>query len=210
MKPCTLETIGNNGQDGSHYETFLRFNRLHNNIFFGYGVTSSSQGNEVPDAQYIGTFTEFQNVGPDGGPNDSWQAVGSYTANATKSYGNQCDYNLYYAGAQKINYQYASMRGYTADANSIESSRGNCFASGNKDYFTITLTVDDNLSTINAPAITGAYLGKAALYNSLGYDFYTPDVNTDIRGKPRDKQNPVVGPFADLTPGTKTYSLWPR
>jgi hypothetical protein len=210
MKPGTLETIGANGQDGSHYETFLRFNRLHNNIFFGDGVTSSSQGDEVPDNQYIGTFAEFMNVGPVGGPTDSWQAVGSYTPNGTKSYGNQCDYNLYYAGAQKINYQYAAMRGYTADANSVESTGGGCFVSGTKDYFSITLTVDDNFSGINAPAITGAYLGKAALYEALGYDFYTPDVNTDILGRQRDKQKPVVGPFADLKPGTNTYSLWPR
>jgi hypothetical protein len=211
MKPGTLTSLGNGvkGDGASHYETFLRFSRLHNNIFFGTGVTSQSSINEVSAESYIGTFAEFVNVGSD--PTDSWQPVGSsYTANATKTYGNECDYNVYYSGAQKINYQYASARGYTADANSIVQPGGSYSVSGGKDYFSLTLTVDASVTTINAPAITGTYLGKAALYESLGVDFYAPDVNTDFFGKPRNAANTVVGPFADLDAGTKTYQLWPR
>ncbi|GEM_PF-5209551 len=213
MIPGTLTPICKDGTDGqSHWETVTRFNKTFNNIFYGTGVTCSANTNEPSPEDYIDTYYEFTNLG-DGYSYDLWHAVNieDYQPNATKVYGNEIDYNAYCAGATKVNYQYAAARGYVADEHSVEDG-GPCGyeVTGDRDSFTLSLTVNETVLNIDAPAMTGEFMGKAALYDYLGYDFYAPDVDTDFFGNSRDMQNAVVGPFTDLKAGVNTYVCWPK
>ena len=110
-------------------------------------------------------------------------------------YGNECDYNVYYGGAEKINYQYGQKRGYVADANSIAVDGGNYSVEGDETYFKLTLNVDPSIVNIQAPQITSERLGKAALYTYLGVDFPASVKNTDFFGNVRTETT-VVGPFS--------------
>ncbi len=236
MKPGTLDVISTINNETSRFETFNRFNKMLNNIFFNYGPSgnanvsdygpSNTKASEVSLDQFHNTSAEVvlsdaPGVNPDysGG---SWshsevgnlpiawvEAYQSTVGVGTLTWGNECDYNVYYGGAQKIDYQYAVDRGYEADKNSKVVNGGSYFITATKDSFGLTLTVDDSCSTISAPAITGRYLGNTTLYKQLGYDFYAPDVNSDFFGNSRDKKNTVVGPFAKLKPGRNIFELWP-
>jgi alpha-N-arabinofuranosidase len=211
MKPGTLTPISTVNNPTSHFETYLRFNKLYNNIFFGEGLTGAKEATECSNEEYNGIFAEFINVGDN--TKDIWQAVYEGTdGKGTISYGNECDYNVYYGGAEKIDYQYASAHGYEADKNSkvVAGSEYSYHVTGDKNSFALTLTVDDTCSAIKAPAITSEYLGNAALYASLGYDFYAPNVDTDFYGDARDSKNTIVGPFAHLKAGSNMFKLWPH
>lgn len=213
MKPGTLTPICTRGTDGdSHYESYVRFNKAYGNIFFGIGMTSSSRADEVADSDYDGHFYEFVNVGDAREKKDVWQATDpNYQATATKYYGNECDYNLYCAGAQKLDYQYAAARGYQADAHSLELEKDcYCRIEGDRTGCTLTLALSDSATALHPPAVSSAFLGNTALYETLGYDFFAPDVNKDFFGKKRDMVNTVPGPFAEMKGGTITYPLWPR
>ncbi|MCY1714444.1 right-handed parallel beta-helix repeat-containing protein [Caproiciproducens galactitolivorans] len=228
MEPGTLDVISTVNDPTSRFETYNRFNKMLNNIFFDNGLYSSSDSTEVSKEQYNSINTEVvlskaPNVNPDysGG---SWshpevgelpiawvEAKPDTVGKGTIMYGNECDYNVYYGGAQKIGYQYASARGYEADKNSkvVEGGTNSYQITATPDSFKLTLNVDGSCSSLNAPAITGAYLGNTELYQQLGYNFYAPDVNTDYFGNARDSKDTVVGPFANLKAGSNTFDLWP-
>ena len=126
----------------------------------------------------------------------------------TMVYGNECDYNVYYGGAQSINEQYSDE--YTADEHSITSEGGSYTIEATPDSFKLTLNVDDSVRTVNAPHMTGEYLGAATLYEQVGIEFMAPDVDADFFGNSRDAENTVAGPFADLESGENVYTLWPQ
>lgn len=231
-EPGTLNMIG--AKDTSRFETYNRYNKLIGNIFFDNGpVAASSGGNvlsECAPKDFIGVYTEAY-LNPDTSSNKdysggcwkdsamndlykgimAWIPVESDSSlgTATKLYGNECDYNVYYGGAEKINQQYATARSYEADANSIEVDGGSYTIDGDAESISITLTVDSSVTDVEAPAITGSYLGAASCYQQEGYEWYSPDVDTDFFGNERDSANTVVGPFADLKTGINTYKLWP-
>lgn len=230
MKPGTLDIISTCHNETSRYETYCRFNKMINNIFFDRGIIGrrsiDGEPSEVSEEQYNGITAEVvlsdqEGVDPDySGGSWSHPEVGNlpiawvevYEGSvgvATRTWGNECDYNVYYGGAQKINYQYATARGYEADKNSKVVAGGSYTVTATKDSLKLTLTIDDSCSTIKAPSITGAYLGNTTLYRQMGYDFYAPDVNTDFFGNLRDKKKTVVGPFANLKAGINTFKLWP-
>ncbi len=220
MVPGTLKVVSTCNNSTSRFETFTRFNKMFNNFFFDNGPTSSLKFDEVSAEKYNGLYGEDilstgSGVDPDypGGINGYPQAwVEAYPGTVgvgTKFWGNECDYNVYYGGAQKIDYQYALARGYEADKNSKVKAGGNYTVTATRDSFKLVLNIDDTPYTINAPAITGRYLGKTAVYNQNGYDVYAPDVDTDFYGNPRNNKNTVVGPFAKLRPGSNTFKLWP-
>lgn len=212
VEPGTLTPISIKGTGGnSHYETFSRFNKLYNNIFFGTGLSSSPELDEVSEEDYIGSFYEFENIGSPEEEKDIWKPLDeNYQPNSTFCYGNECDYNVYYAGADKINHQYGAGRGYEADANSIKAEGDYSYKiTGDKNSCTLTLNVDNSAREIKAPAMTSSFFGNPALYEMLGYEFPTPDVDKDFFGGKRDAGNTVASPFADLKAGENVYKLWP-
>ncbi|MDF2513093.1 MAG: Alpha-L-fucosidase [Herbinix sp.] len=227
VKPGTLDIISTVGNSTSRFETYNRYNKMLNNIFFENGPSGTTNESEVSEKDYNGSYTEVvlskeAGVNPDysGG---SWshpevgklpiawkEAYQKTVGSGTLMYGNECDYNVYYGGAKKIDHQYAQARGYLADANSVESSGGSYTVDATEDSFKLTLTVDDSCTSINAPAITGEYLGNTGIYEFLGQEFYAPDVDADILGNSRSGEDTIVGPFADLKTGKNSYTLWPR
>lgn len=214
--PGTLKTICIDGTDGnSHWETYCRFNKLMNNMFFGTGANSDESMLEVSNEEYNGKYYEFYNnvnvedfspdhVDPDafsGLAADNWTPVRSdYQQDGSRLYGNECDYNVYYGGAGKINYQYGQKRGYGADANSVAVNGGKYTVEGDETHFKLTLNVDDSIVKIQAPQITGERLGKAALYTCLGVDFPAAIRSTDFFGNERTDTT-VVGPFSKTETG---------
>lgn len=228
MKPGTLDTISTINNETSRFETYNRYNKMLNNIFFDYGPAGNQKETEVSADKYNSTISEVylsneKGVNPDysGG---SWahpevgklplawiEAEKGSVGTGTVIWGNECDYNVYYGGAEKIDYQYAAARGYEADKNSkvVEGTANKYTVTATRDTFKLTLTVDDSCSSIKAPAITGEYLGAAEAYKKLGYDFYALDVDTDFFGNMRDSKNTMVGPFANLKAGTNTFDIWP-
>nr|WP_319489022.1 right-handed parallel beta-helix repeat-containing protein [uncultured Caproiciproducens sp.] len=228
MKPGTLDVISTVDDSTSRFETYNRFNKMLDNVFFDNGLYTSSSSVEVSQSVYNGANTEVvlskaANVNPDysggswshpavGGLPIAWvEAKANTVGTGSIIYGNECDYNVYYGGAQKVGYQYASARGYEADKNSkvVEGSGNNYNITATPNSFKLTLNVDDSCSTIKSPAITGKYLGNTELYQQLGYNFYAPDVDTDYFGNARDSKNTIAGPFANLKAGSNTFDLWP-
>jgi hypothetical protein len=226
VEPGTLNVISTTNNITSRFETYCRNNKMLNNIFFDNGPSGTVKESEVAEKDYNGVYAEVvlsdkDNVNPDysGGSWShpevgklpiAWNEVYSGTVGTgTIMWGNECDYNVYYGGAKKIDNQYAAARGYVADANSIETDFGKYQVVATADSFKLILTVDDKCNSINAPAITSKYLGNTGIYDYLGLDFYAPDVNTDFFGSVRNEENTVIGPFADLKEGTTTYTLWP-
>lgn len=231
-EPGTLNFIGQ--EETSRFETYNRFNKLMNNIFFDQGVKAATSrgGGEVMapnEADFNGVYTEvYLNPDPaankdysggcwkDPAMNDKYKGILAWIPvegddslkTATMLYGNECDYNVYYGGAQSINKQYSNE--YVADEHSIVVDGGDYTFIASPERFELILTVDDSVSSINAPAMTGKLLGAATLFEQEGYEFYAPDVDTDFFGNDRDEIDTVVGPFADLEAGTNTYVCWPQ
>lgn len=213
MKPGSLTPISKNGKNGnSHYETFLRYNKMYNNIFFGSGLVSSPDLDEISEDSYNGMYYEFENVGSAAEEKDIWKALDkNYEPNATNCFGNECDYNVYYAGADKINYQYGKSHDYIADEHSIKVDGNFSYkVLGDEKSCTLILNVDDSARNIKAPEMTGQFLGNSALYEQLGYEFYAPNIEKDYFGEDRNTKSTVVGPFADLKQGRNIYNIWPK
>lgn len=229
-EPGTLNMLGK--EETSRFETYNRFNKFLGNIMFDQGPVAAKSRNEVIMAatseEFNNVFTEvYLNPDPASNPDYSggcwkdpamnekydgilaWIPVeGDNTLKTgTMLYGNECDYNVYYGGAQKIDAQYSTE--YKADEHSIVVDGGSYSFTATPDSFELVLNVDDSVSAVNAPLMTGEYLGKSTLHEKYGIDFYAPDVDTDFFGNARDAQNTVAGPFADLEAGTNTYVLWP-
>ncbi len=173
------------------YETRFRFNKMVNNIFYMNGPTA---GATEPDT-YDPTWPAYHS--------NATAIVGTYV------WGNECDYNVYYNGAQKIN-NYASARHYVPDANSVVVSGNSYSYVADENSCEITINIDPNNMPANlrAPKITGSYLGPQMLYKALGYDVVAPDVISDFFGDDR-KGNVVVGPFSKLHPESNRFKLWP-
>ncbi|VBB04926.1 pectin lyase fold/virulence factor [Lucifera butyrica] len=228
MKPGTLKPITTIQNSTSRFETFSRFNKMLNNIFFDYGPYGTRSANEVRADKYNGVYAEvYLSTAPGVDPDysgGSWkdenhknypiawvEAYPGTVGKGTIYWGNECDYNVYYGGANKIDYQYATARGYEADKNSkVVAGSGNSYkVTATRNSFKLTLNVDDSASTLNAPAITGTYLGNTTAYKQLGYDFYAPGVDTDFFGHKRNSKNTVAGPFANLKARINTFELWP-
>ena len=233
-EPGTLNMIGK--EDTSRFETYNRFNKLLGNVFFDYGVTAAKDydyGETTVKAEssenFNGIYTEVSlSTDPDANKDYSggcwkneemdalykgilaWLPVeGDDTfGTGTMVYGNECDYNVYYGGAQSINEQYSDE--YIADEHSITSEGGSYTIEATPDSFKLTLNVDDSVRTVNAPHMTGEYLGAATLYEQVGIEFMAPDVDADFFGNSRDAENTVAGPFADLESGENVYTLWPQ
>ena len=231
-EPGTLKMIGQ--EETSRFETYNRHNKLLNNIFFDYGVKAAMDysGNlvkETAGADFNGIYTEvYLNDDPKANKDYSggcwkneemdkqykdilaWIPVEGEDSlgTGTMVYGNECDYNVYYGGAEAINEQYSDE--YTADEHSVTVSGGNYTFEATPESFKLTLTVDENISTLGAPHLTGEYLGKSTLYEQEGFEFYAPDVDIDFFGNKRNPENTVVGPFADLEAGENSYTLWPQ
>ena len=209
--PGTLETICLDGDDGnSHFQTYCRFNKMLNNIFFTQGLNSNESMADCSDADYNNKYYEFindvnyedfttDNVDPDkftGLAADNWTPVTpNYAEDASRAYGNECDYNVYYGGAAPISYQYGEARSYVADANSKTVNGGSYTVEGDETSFKLTLNMDNSIYTVNAPSITSELLGQPGLYKHLGVDFPVQISNTDYFGNERTKTT-VVGPFA--------------
>ena len=218
--PGTLETICLDGNDGnSSFEVYCRFNNLKNNIFFGLGVTSSDRALECSDEEYNGKFYEWLNTvdavtdrtdaqtAADRLKADTWVAVDpAYEKDGSFCYGNECDYNIYYGGAEKINYQYGQARGYEADKNSIVSQNASYKVEGDLTHFKLTLNLDNAVSEINAPAVNAASLGNPAVYTYLGYDFPAQTDGLDFFGTRRERTT-IVGPFATIESGKYTKDI---
>ncbi|TCL57462.1 parallel beta helix pectate lyase-like protein [Hydrogenispora ethanolica] len=182
--PDTLTSLG-------RYETRYRFNKMFNNIFYTNGPIAEA----TEPAAYEPTWSVYQ-------PNVT-TFVGTYI------WGNECDYNVYYNGAQKIN-NYASAHNYTPDAHSAVVSGNTYTYSADENSCEITINIDPNNipANLGAPKMTGFYLGPHELYKTLGYDVIAPDVITDFFGNER-KGGVVVGPFSQLHPGSNQFKLWP-
>ena len=74
----------------------------------------------------------------------------------------------------------------------------------------VTIVMNDEASKIDCPLISTDYLGvyeptKLMMENNDGSPIY---VNSDILNKPRNSQNPGVGPFADLKPGVNRFVVF--
>ena len=140
----------------------------------------------------------------------SVDSVNNPAGSGSLTWGNEVDYNFYLGGAGKVNRQYASERSYEADSNSYQDSGGSYHADATPEFFTLTLDIPEGLLKMDAPHITGDYLGNTELYEQWGINYHPPDIDTDFFGNPRDENNTVVGPFANLKLGTNSYQLWPR
>lgn len=231
MEPGTLHVIGE--EETSRFETYNRFNKLMGNIFLGQGPVSAKKSGEAlqecTESEYQGVYTQVY-LNPDQETNKDYSGgcwkdpvanekykgklawipvAGEETLGlATQYYGNECDYNLYCAGAQGIDEQYATARGYLADQNSVVTSGGSYQISGDADFFKLTLVVDSSMQEMEVPVFTGEYLGAATCYQQEGYNFLAPDVNVDFFGNSRGSTTTIAGPFAELKTGTNTFELW--
>ena len=216
--PGTLETICIDGTDGnSAFEVYHRFNKLKNNIFFANGVTSSEKSDECSTEEYNGKYYEWlnkvdattdrTNAEKDARLQaDNWTAVDpNYQKDGSFSYGNECDWNAYLSGADKINYQYGTKRGYYADENSVVLEGGSYSVEGDENGMTLNLVLDAGIREFKAPSITSEGLSNPALYSYLGVDFPVEVVTTDMFGIERTDVS--VGPFASLDDGFYTKTI---
>lgn len=136
------------------------------------------------------------------------------------TYGNECDYNVYMAGAQKIdNPEYGASHGYHAEIHSLESKAGSYQINATKDAFSITLEVDDVFQKTGFTTLKGKTLGISEAYRQAAEkyvenvnleEYYPDDVDVDYFGTTRETGFTAVGPFADLKPGKNVYVCWPK
>ena len=183
-KPHTRERVGNE-------LCFIRDERWYNNIFVSKGMdalTVSQPGN----ADIGRTPTNVPRP----------PAIQLNVDPLVTNYGCDVDFNLYLKGAQK-HPRY--------DVNSIVSDFDPqvSMTEENGDLV-VTIVMNDEASKINCPLITTDYLGvyeptKLKMENNDGSPI---SVNIDIMKKPRNGQNPGVGPFADLKPGENRFVVF--
>ena len=168
---------------------FLRDERWYNNIYVSLGMDSQTvilPGNE--------------DIGRDG-PNTT-PTIQLNIDPLVSNYGCDVDYNLYLKGAQKHpRYDSHSIVSDFDPQVSIEEENGDVI---------VTIVMNDEASKIDCPLITTDYLGvyeptKLMIENIDGSPIY---VNSDILNKPRNSQNPGVGPFADLKPGVNRFVVF--
>jgi hypothetical protein len=229
-KPGTLEAIGSSGNPTTRFETASRFNKMLNNLFFDNGLAGNKAVAEVAKDSYVARLAEVAlstqpKVNPDfsggswshpevGDLPIAWVEAGGAAAvgKATAAWGSECDYNVYCGGASKIDYQYAALRGYEADKNSVVvvGGKASYTVDATPGSFKLSLVVDSSCSSIKAPAITSEYLGDTSLYVQAGYSFPAPSVTVDFFGAARDPKAVTVGPFSALAEGENTFVLWPR
>jgi hypothetical protein len=219
--PGTLTTLAPNGSDKFRLEVYHRYNKLLGNIFYDSGVNVSASASDP-------TTLDLGFTGADYNPNNhqdtapwAWVDVDNWgvpRGNASMTYSNPVDYNVYYKNAGKVNRQASTVR--TDDEHSIvskpntdsnpKSTFGNYTIHADENSCVLTLTVDDSIYEVQTPMMTGKYMGKVYPYESLGVDLYAPDVDEDYFGKSRGTASTTIpGPFADLRPGVNTYTLWP-
>lgn len=135
-------------------------------------------------------------------------------------YANECDYNVYLAGAQKIdNPEYGAAHGYQAEIHSIQTEAGYYEIKATPDSFELILDVDDAALKTGFTVAKGEMLGIPAVYKqaaekyveNLDFTMYYPDdVDTDYFGIERREGFTAVGPFAELKEGRNQYTCWPK
>ena len=169
---------------------FIRDERWYNNIIVNKGLDSLRA--IQPDPSYLvasstSPVTTFTHLGVDP---------------LTTNYGSAVDYNLYLKDAKK----HASF-----DRNSTASSFNPEFSIRDEDgNLTVTFLMNEDAFKINAPLITTDFLGiyepmKLKMENSNGSPI---TVDMDILKTPRNKDNPGVGPFADLKVGLNSFTIF--
>lgn len=140
--------------------------------------------------------------------------------NAYSPYGNECDYNAYFAGAGLIDEPgYGAAHGYIADSHSVVSKAGNYNIIAAPNSFELTITMDETLEKMEVPLATGQFLGGSSCYDQAASKYiaayqeseYLPeDVSEDFFGAVRSDGGNIAGPFIDLTSGTTLYKCWPK
>lgn len=135
-------------------------------------------------------------------------------------YGNECDFNVYCAGAERIdNPEYGVAHGYIADTHSVVSAEGSYHIAATPETFVLTLTVEEKAAEAEVPIVTGQMLGAPACYlqaaskyieNYSAADYLpeTPDV--DFFGKQRNMAENAAGPFSRLEGGANKFQCWPK
>jgi hypothetical protein len=222
--PGTLTTLSPNGSAKFRLECLNRYNRLEGNIFYDSGVNISGSANEKELSTIISrmgfTGVDYNSNNLQDGSPSAWQYVwGLPIGQAVLSYGNSVDYNVYYKNARKVARQlnqfdrtddlHSIVAAPNTDANP-KSTFGTYSISANENGCTLTLVVDESINQVNAPMMTGQYMGKVTAYAALGVDLYAPDIDKDYFGKSRGSGSTTIpGPFADLKSGFNTYTLWP-
>ena len=183
-KPHTRERLGNE-------LCFLRDERWYNNIYVSMGMDSLTV--IQPGNDDIGRT-------PTNGPRP--QSIQLNVDPLVSNYGCNADYNLYLKGAQKHpRYDSHSIVSDFDPQVSLKEENGDLI---------VTIVMNDEASKIDCPLITTDFLGvyeptKLMMENNDGSPIY---VNSDILNKPRNSQNPGVGPFADLKPGVNRFVVF--
>lgn len=183
-KPHTKERVGNE-------LCFIRDERWYNNVFVSMGMDSLTVSQ--PGNADIGRT-------PTNVPRPP--AIQLNVDPLVTNYGCNVDFNLYLKGAQKHP---------TYDSHSIVSDFDPqvSMKEENGDLI-VTIVMNDEASKIECPLITTDFLGvyeptKLKMENNDGSPI---SVNIDILNKPRNSQNPGVGPFADLKPGENRFVVF--
>lgn len=170
---------------------FIRDERWYNNIFVSKGLDSLTV--EQPGNADIGRT-------PTNVPRPPAIKLG--VDPLVTNYGGAADYNLYVKGAQKHpRFDMNSLVSTFDPEISIKDEDGNV---------TVTIFMSDEASKIECPFITTDYLGlyepmKVKMENNDGSPI---SLDIDILNNPRNKENPGVGPFADLKTGENTFTIF--
>jgi alpha-L-arabinofuranosidase len=169
--------------------SFVRDERWYNNIFIKKGL-DSLRINQPASADIQVTRTTP--------PPPIQLGIDPLTTN----YGCAADYNLYLNRAKPHD---------TYDKNSIASSFNPEYSVRDEGGdVTITFLMNEDALKINGPLITTDFLGiydpmKLRMENNDGSPI---TVDMDISGRPRNKANPGVGPFADLKVGQNSFTIF--
>ena len=169
---------------------FIRDERWYNNIIVNKGLDSLRA--IQPDPSYLvasstSPVTTFMHLGVDP---------------LTTNYGCAADYNLYLNGAKPHD---------RFDRNSTVSSFNPEFSVRDQDgNVTVTLMMNEEALTMKGPLITTDYLGvyepmKLRMENNDGSPII---LDMDILKRRRNKDNPGVGPFADLKVGQNSFTIF--
>lgn len=117
--------------------------------------------------------------------------------------GNMADtrggHNVYYANALPV--------GYDARSMVRNDFQPNFHLTELLDGVVIRFRVDTAPFDLNCPLIHRDFIG---VYSSMNQEIEDPDgspitLDHDLLGRPRDRTQPVAGPFADLRPGDNTF-----
>lgn len=169
--------------------SFIRDERWYNNIFIKKGL-DSLRVNQPGSADIQVTRTTPP------------PAIHLGVDPLVTNYGCDADYNLYLNGTKKHD---------TFDENSIVSSFNPEFSFQDDDgNVTVSFLMNEDALNIRGPLITTEYLG---IYDPMKLQMENNDgtpiiVDIDILKRSRNKDNPGVGPFADLKVGQNSYTVF--